>query len=281
MVAWQTGIAHVNDTELHYDVGGSGHPLTLIHGMLVDRRSWDEQFEAFARQYHVLRYDMRGWGASLQEPAEPSFSPRQDLLNLLDSLHLQKTFLLGLSGGGGIALDFTLEHPQRVDALILVASGISGVAMPLTESVEAFVGQYYGALRQRDLASAVNATMRMWVDGPRRTPEQVNARARSRIATMLTQHIQQHGDYLAHQQHMLALEPPAITRLAEVKVPTLIVVGNQDWPHVLEMADTLEREIAQAEKVVLAGAAHHPNMETPEEFNRAVLEFLKKRSERA
>lgn len=274
MTTYHTGAAHVNDTELSYDVGGSGHPLTLIHGMLVDRRSWDDQFDVFAQQYQVVRYDMRGWGDSLQEQAEPPFSPRQDLLKLLDSLNIQKTYLLGLSGGGEIALDFTLEHPNTVDALILVASGLSGVLMPLTETVQAFVGQYYGALQQKDIPSAVNATVRTWVDGPRRTPEQVNAQARSRITTMLTQHIQQHGDFLAHQQHMLSLEPSAVNRLAEVNVPTLIVVGDEDRSHVLEMADTLERGIAHAKKVVIAGTAHHPNMEKPEEFNRAVLEFL-------
>jgi len=272
--AHHTGVAHVNKTELYYEVAGTGHPLTLIHGMLLDRRSWDDQFDVFARQYQVVRYDMQGWGESAQEQAESAFSPRQDLLSLLDYLNIQQTYLLGLSGGGEIALDFTLEHPNTVDALILVASGLSGVPMPLTETVQAFIGQYYGALQQKDIPSAVNATVRMMVDGPRRTPEQVNVKARSRITTMLTQHIQRHGDFLAHQQHMLPLELSAIKRLAEVNVPTLIVVGDEDMSHVLEMADTLESGIVHAKKVVIAGTAHHPNMEKPEEFNRVVLEFL-------
>lgn len=274
MTTYNTSVAHVNNTELSYDVAGAGHPLILAHGLLLDRSSWDDQFDVFARRYTVVRYDLRGWGDSAQEEAEPPYSPRQDLLSLLDYLNIQKTYLLGLSGGGEMALDFTLEHPDRVDALILVASGISGIPMPLTETVQAFVGQYYGALQQKDIASAVNTSLRMWVDGPRRTPEQVNAHARSRITTMLTQHIKRHGDYLAHQQHMLALEPPAVNRLAEVNVPTLIVVGDEDWSRVLEMAETLERGIAHAQKVVLAGTAHHPNLEKPQEFNRIVLKFL-------
>lgn len=274
MGTYQTDIACVNGTELAYDVAGNGHPLTLVHGMLLDRKSWDDQFETFARQYQVMRYDMRGWGDSSQEQAEPPFSPRQDLLKLLDFLNIQKTYLLGLSGGGAIALDFILEHPKSVDALILVASGISGVPMPFNEEVQAFVGQYYGALQRKDIASAVEVTVRMMSDGPRRTPAQVDARARSGITTMLTRHIQQHGDFLLHQQHMIPLEPPAINRLSEVNVPTLIVVGDEDWPRILDMADKLERGIAHAKKVVIAGAAHHPNMEKPEEFNRIVLDFL-------
>jgi pimeloyl-ACP methyl ester carboxylesterase len=109
--AYQSGVAHVNGTELHYDVAGVGHPLTLAHGFVLDRTSWDDQFGVFARQYSVLRYDLRGWGDSAQEQAEPPFSPRQDLLSLLDYLNIEKTYLLGLSGAGTVALDFTLEHP--------------------------------------------------------------------------------------------------------------------------------------------------------------------------
>ena len=274
MATYHTGVARVNNTELAYDIVGTGHPLTLVHGLLLDRRSWDDQISEFSRQWSVLRYDQRGWGDSAQEAIEPPFSPRQDLLSLLDYLNIKKTYLLGLSGGGEMALDFTLEHPERVDALILVAAGISGVPMPLTETVQAFVAQYYGALQQEDIVSAANTSLRMWVDGPRRTPEQVNAHARSRIAIMLTQHIQRHGDYLAHQQHMLALEPPAANRIGEVNVPTLIIVGDEDWPRVFEMADRLERGIAHAQKVIIPGTAHHPNMEKPEEFNRVVMEFL-------
>jgi len=272
--AYQTGVVHVSNTKLYYEVGGSGHPLTLIHGMLVDRRSWDDQFDVFAQRYQVVRYDLRGWGDSSQEQAEPPFEPRQDLLSLLDYLNIQQTYLLGLSGGGGIALDFTLEHPDTVDALILVASALNGYPMRMTDTVQAFIGQYYRALRQKDIPSAVDATVRTWTDGPRRTPEQVNAQARSRITAMLTQHIQRHGDFLAHEQHMLSLEPAAVNRLAEVNVPTLIVVGDEDTPYALEIADTLEQGIADAKKVVIAGTAHHPNMENPEEFNRVVLDFL-------
>ncbi len=270
----QTGLAHVNNTQLYYEIAGSGHPFTLIHGMLLDRRSWDDQFDVFAQQYQVLRYDMQGWGDSAQEKSEQLFSPRQDLLSLLEHLNINVTYLLGLSGGGTLALDFTLEHPDKVDALILVASGLSGYPQRMTEAIQAGIGQYYGSLRQKDIASAVEATVRYWSDGPRRTPEQVNAQARARITEMSTQHIQRHGDIFGHQQHMLPLEPPAINRLAEIKVPTLIVIGDEDTPEILEIADTLEHGIARATKVVIPGTAHHPNMEKPEAFNRVVLDFL-------
>ena len=271
----QTGIAHVNGTELYYEVAGAGHPFTLIHGLLLDRRSWDDEFDVFAQQYTVLRYDLRGWGDSAQEEAEPSFSPRQDLLSLLQYLNIEKTYLLGLSGGGTLALDFTLAHPDKVDALILVSSDPSGYAPPMSDAIQTFAGQYYGALRQKDIAGAAEATVRFWTDGPRRAPEQVDAQARERITTMSKQHIERHGDFMAHEQHMIPLDPPAINRLAEVKVPTLIVVGDEDVPEIIEAAGILEQGITGAQKVVIAGTAHHPHMEKPKEFIRVVLDFLK------
>ena len=270
----QTGIAHVNGTELYYEVAGTGHPFTLIHGLLLDRRSWDDQFEVFAQQYKVLRYDLRGWGDSAQEEAEPPFSPRQDLLSLLHYLDIEKTYLLGLSGGGTFALDFTLEHPEKVDALILVSADPSGYLPPMTEGLQTLVNQYSRSLQQRDSAGAAEATTRFWTDGPRRTPEQVNAQVRARITEMTTRQLQRHGDFMAHEEHMIPLEPPAINRLTEVKVPTLIMLGEEDVPAVIEAAGILEQGIAGAKKVVVAGTAHHPHMEKPEEFNRVVLDFL-------
>jgi len=270
----QTGIAQVNGTKLSYEVAGTGHLITLIHGLLLDRRSWYDQFEVFAQQYQVLRYDVRGWGDSAQEEAEPPFSPRQDLLSLLHYLHIEKTYLLGLSGGGTLALDFTLEHPDKVDALILVSADPSGYAPPMTDAIQTFAGRYYGALQQQDIAGAVEATVRFWTDGPRRAPEQVNAQARARVTTLSLQQLERHGDFMAHERHMIPLSPPAITRLVEVRIPTLIVVGDQDVPEVIEAAGILEQGIAGAQKVVIAGTAHHPHMEKPEEFNRVVLDFL-------
>ena len=74
---------------------------------------------------------------------------------------------------------------------------------------------------------------------------------------------------------MLPLEPPAIKRLGEVKAPTLIVVGDLDAPETLEIADMLEQGIVGAKKLVIAGTAHHPQMEKPEEFNSVVMDFLR------
>jgi len=88
----QTGFAEVNGTTLYYEVAGTGHPLTLIHGGLVDRRLWDDQFDAFAQRYQVIRYDIRGFGDSGLVKAEgESYSFEKDLHDLLQFLGVEKT----------------------------------------------------------------------------------------------------------------------------------------------------------------------------------------------
>src|SRR5438270_10481819 len=104
-----TGFADVNGSRLYYEMMGEGHPLVLIHGGYMDRRMWDDQFAAFAEHYQVIRYDVRGFGKT--ELPQAPYSDRQDLYDLLQALGVTKTLLLGLSLGGEVAIDFTLEHP--------------------------------------------------------------------------------------------------------------------------------------------------------------------------
>ena len=122
----QTGTAEINGTTIYYEVAGTGHPFILIHGHLLDRRSWDDQFGVFAQAYRVIRYDQRGFGDSgLIVKGEP-YSDRQDLYDLMKFLDIESAYLMGVSGGGSLAIDFTLEHPEMVDALIPVTAGVSG-----------------------------------------------------------------------------------------------------------------------------------------------------------
>jgi pimeloyl-ACP methyl ester carboxylesterase len=128
------------------------------------------------------------------------------------------------------------------------------------------------ARRRGDVDEAIEIFLRLWTDGPRRSPQQVASTVRERVRAMARQ-------TLAHPPAGGTPEPvapPAIARLAEVRVPTLIVVGDQDWPNILAAADLLAGYITDARKVVMPQAAHMVSMERPEEFNRAVLDFLDK-----
>jgi pimeloyl-ACP methyl ester carboxylesterase len=252
---------------LYYEIGGDGHPLVLIHGGLVDSGLWDDQFDVFADRYRVLRYDARGYGQSAV-PDQP-YSNHDDLRQLLDTLSIDAACVLGLSMGGSMAIDFTLAYPDRVSALIAVGPGISG--NPPSDTLRQQSASINEAYERGDKALAVELSLRLWTDGPRRSPDQVNPRAREHIRRM-TAHMFDLPDY--DNSWLKPLEPPASQRLAEIRVPTLLVVGAEDMPYMHATIDRLAAEIVGAKKVVILDAAHHPNAEQPDEFNRMVLEFL-------
>lgn len=266
-----TGFAEVNGARLYYEVAGAGHPLILIHAGIAHSRMWDEHVDAFAQRYQVVRYDLRGFGQSAMPPGP--YAHRDDLYGLLALLEIERAALVGVSMGGGIAIDFALEHPERVTALVPVASGVSGSKPPdaLIQSWSEIEAMAEGG----DVAGAVELELRLWVDGPGRTPEQVAPAVRERVRIMETENAaQQEGQEGTSQP----LEPPAIDRLGEIRAPTLVVVGDGDVPHILTTADRLAAGIPGARRVSMSGVAHMLTMEQPEEFNRFVLDFLGEQS---
>jgi pimeloyl-ACP methyl ester carboxylesterase len=230
---------------------------------------WDEQFPVFAQQYQAIRYDLRGFGKS-RFPAG-RFADYEDPVALLRFLSAEKAHVIGVSFGGKIALDFTLTHPEMVASLILVAPSVGGY--PPSPSVVRFNEEEEALLEQNDLEAATELNMRMWVDGPKRTSDQVNAAIRRRIYDM-----QYHAFTVPQPESTeeIVLQPPAIARLKEISVPTLIIVGDYDLPDKLSLAEELVTVIPNAQRIIIPGGGHMVTMEQPEAFNIAVLAFLSK-----
>ena len=272
----QTGFAAVNGTTLYYEVAGAGHPFVLVHGHLLDRRSWDDQFAVFAQRYRVIRYDQRGFGDSGQVTKGEAFSDRQDLYALMKFLGIESAFIMGVSGGGALAIDFTLEHPEMVDALIPVTAGLSGFR-PSEEMMKKHpdvVRMYMSlneAFEKQDIAQAVEVSLALWTDGPGRLPGQAAPDVRERVREMTARNWNRPDGEARATTPPVPLEPPAIERLSEIGVPTLVILGEWDGPGPL---DQLAAEIPGVKKVVMAETAHHPFMEKPAEFNQIVLDFL-------
>jgi len=272
----ETGFAEVNGTTLYYEVAGTGHPFVLLHGHLLDRRSWDDQFAVFARQYRVVRYDQRGFGDSGLITKGLRYSDRQDLYELMQFLGIKNAYLMGVSGGGALAIDFTLEHPEMVDALIPVTAGVSGFR-PSEEMMKKHpdVVRMYTSLNEafekHDIARAVEVSLELYTDGPGRLPGQAASEVRERVREMTARNWERPDDEAQAETPPVPLEPPAIGRLSEIGVPTLVILGELDVPNPL---DQLVAEIPGAKKVIMAETAHHPFMEKPAEFNQIVLDFL-------
>jgi 3-oxoadipate enol-lactonase len=262
------GFAEANGASLYYEVTGGGHPLLLLHAGVADSRMWDDQFPVFAQYYRVIRYDRRGFGRTVVS-AEP-FSNHDDAAHLLSSLGVEKAYVVGVSFGGYVAIDFTLAYPEMVDALVLSAPNVSGYE-PSSDELLRFCTEEEEALARGDLAAATELNVRMWVDGPDRTPDQVNPAVRERVREM---QLHAFAMDIPEAVERRSLTPPAITRLVEIQVPTLIIVGEQDVPEFLGISNLVAAGIRGAKKVVIPGAAHLPSMEEPELFNRIVLDFL-------
>jgi pimeloyl-ACP methyl ester carboxylesterase len=263
----QSGFAEVNGTKFHYEIAGAGQPLVLMHAGVADSRMWDAQFPVFTQHYRVLRFDWRGFGKTARPDVD--FSLHGDLHGLLAALDLDTVILIGVSMGGSAAINFTLEYPQRVRALITVGSGVNGYKFA-DEATTSLWPAIEAAYESRDFERLAELELQMWYDGPNRKPEQVDVQVRARGREMLLNSYQ-HGEQ--GQEH--GPDTPSISRLGEITVPTLVIVGDEDVPDIAKIGDILADGIKGAKKVVMHDVAHVPNMEQPEEFNRIVLDFLR------
>jgi pimeloyl-ACP methyl ester carboxylesterase len=265
----KTGFINIEKTKLYFEEMGYGIPLLLIHGGLVDRRMWDEQFEEFSKHYRVIRYDARGHGNS--DSASDTFSHHEDLNQLMEALNIKKAVLMGLSMGGYISIDFALSYPEKVISLILVSPGLTGYEFK-SKVLEENNRLLFKAITDRNPDMIVEYFQRSWTDGPHRSPDQVDSTVRANVRLMARETVQKYNFRSLEKR----LDPPAINRLPEIKIPTLTVVGKFDMPGIIEIVNMIERDIDGAKKVELDSVAHMVNMEKPKEFNNIVLEFLSK-----
>jgi 3-oxoadipate enol-lactonase len=230
---------------------------------------WDPQWETFRRSHRVLRYDQRGFGRSPIGPGR--FSHARDLLDLLERQALESVSLVGVSMGGRIALEVALARPELVEALVLVGAGLPG--HDWSAEMNAAAEAEEAALARGDLDAAVEVTLRTWVDGPRRRPQDVDPAVRARVAEMQRCAYElQLPVWETAEEELLVGDVAA--RLGEVSARTLVVVGEEDMPDMHAIADRMVREIPGARRASIADTAHVPSLERPREFDELVLPFL-------
>lgn len=158
----KSGFVKIDEAQLYYESAGTGIPFVMIHAGVADRRQWNLEFDYFARSYHVMRYDMRGYGKS--EPAEGKFSHLSDLTALLDALEIREPFILmGCSMGGELAIDFAIAQPDRVKALILVGSAPAGLELDVPPLAK--FGEAEKAWQAGDLDLLTEVETQIWFDG--------------------------------------------------------------------------------------------------------------------
>jgi 3-oxoadipate enol-lactonase len=248
---------------LHYESTGTGDPVVLLHGFAGDLHLWDEQVQALSPKYRVIRYDLRGFGRSAAS-AEP-YSHAGDLKTLLDHLGLARVVLVGLSLGGGAAINFAIEHSDAVRGLVLVDSTLGGFAWSPSFTID------QAAIRKAAIESGVEAARALWLSLAIFGPALENTRSADRVRAQVGGYS---GWHWLNPDPGRPFTPPAIQRLGAITAPTLVVLGERDTPDFHAIASTLERGIAGAKKVTIPGAGHIANIEAPATFNEILLEFL-------
>jgi 3-oxoadipate enol-lactonase len=262
-----SGFASAGGAKLYFETVGVGDALVFIHAGVADRRMWDPQVEYFAPRYRVIRYDLRGFGKS--EMGDGPYSHRDDLLSVLTSLEVRKAALIGCSMGGTTAIDFALEHPQMVTALVPVAAGVSGFNPSSHESM-AHWGKMMSLLQARNFEQARELDAHYWIDGPSRDSSRVDPGFRKRAVAV-------HKDNFSIERFSKPeqeLKPPALGRLGEIRCPTLVVIGDSDVQDLIKLSNRIAAEVSGAKLTTIANAAHLPSQEHPDQFNRILDEFL-------
>jgi len=260
----------LGDGQLYYERAGEGMPLVLSHAAFLDSRMFDAIWEPLAQHFHVIRYDLRGFGKS--SPVTGPLPRRSDLARLLDHLDVTQAHLVGCSLSGEISLDLTLEQPQRVASLTLVGATPGG--FELQGELPRHMLEMIEAMQRGDIERANELQIRIWLDGGYREADQVDASLRTKALEMNRIPVAQNTYFIADTQPGDPLAPPAITRLETVQCPVLVVAGALDHPEVLRAADEMAGRIPRAQKTIIESSGHVPSYEQPARFVKLLLDFL-------
>ncbi len=259
------GALGVRGIELAYDDVGRGEALVLLHGFPFDRSMWREQSEVLSAGCRVIAPDLRGLGETpLGDAAATMDEMAEDVAALLDALGVERVVLGGLSMGGYVAFEFFRRFPRRVRALVLADT------RPQADNEEG------RRTREENARKVLRDGMQPLVDSM--LPKLLSATTR-----------ENRGDVVGRVRSMMLAARPegaaaALRGMAErrdqtelltrIEVPTLIVVGVEDTITPTSDAEEMAAKIGGSRLVRVEGAAHLSNVERPEEFNRALADFV-------
>ncbi|TDB72444.1 alpha/beta fold hydrolase [Micromonospora sp. KC723] len=259
----------INGARLAYDDLGSGTAVVLLHAGIADRRMWRGQLSTLAERHRVIALDLRGYGDS-ELPPEP-FAHHDDVVGLLDALGVGKAALVGCSFGGAVAIDTALAHPDRVSALALLGSAVFGNEWS-TETEELWE-RLVGEVDPEDFTASAAGEVRFWVVGPSRDPEGVDPELVAFAEEMDQRALA--AELALSAVEIEELDPPAIDRLGELRLPVLVTAGADDVRDIARLADRIAAEVPGAVRLPdIADAAHLLPLERPEAVNAALLGFL-------
>ena len=263
-LAVNSGYVDVEGGRLYYESAGKGETIVLLHDGILHHVIWDVQFPVLAEKYHVVRYDRRGFGKS-SEPRAP-FSLVDDLYQLFCQLKIDNAILFGMSAGGALAIEFTLEYPEKVNALVLTGAVVGGY--DFSKHALTRGGQITSLADYREPEKFIQYFG--WDDPYEVYPE--NREAKEKFFKLLKANPQNVKGALGYFAQWP--QRPAVKLLHQIKVPTLILVGEYDLPDVHAHAGAIETGIPNAKREIIPNSGHLIPLEQPEAFNASVLGFF-------
>jgi pimeloyl-ACP methyl ester carboxylesterase len=259
--------------ELHYEEAGQGTPMVFVHEYAGDHRSWEMQLRFFARRYRCIAFAARGYPPS-DVPADPGKYSQDratdDIADVINGLSLGKAHVVGLSMGGFATLHLGLRHPQL--ARSLTAAGVGyGAAPGKTAQFHAETDAAIARIRSETMAVFGKSYGR----GPTRLVfEEKDPRGYAEFVQQLCEHSTE-GSALT--MNGVQRRRPNLFDLKDgfsrMTVPTLVIAGDEDDP-TLEASIYLKRTIPSSALLVMPKCGHTMNLEDPDAFNRAVLDFV-------
>ena len=262
----ETGIA-----QLAVSQTGAGQALVFLHAGVADKRSWTPLIDALSEtmgNFHGFAYDRRGFGDS--SFTEERYSRVSDLVAVLDACELPSAVLIGNSQGGRIAIDAALLHAERVRALVLIGTSVSGA--PEVAAYPRNVAQIHQKMEAAEAADDLGVLNRLeahlWLDGPLSVEGRVAGTARELFLDMNRRALN------AASAGEATDSVDAWNNLSKIQIPVLLIVGALDLPHLQERSAQMAEIMPDAEFVSMSDVAHLPALEAPQQCAEIISKFL-------
>ncbi len=261
------------DAAIYYEIHGDGPPLILLHGYALNSVMWEFQIPALSKHFKVITVDLRGFGQSSCGKQWSGSAMAVDVIGLIKELKLKDVTVAGFSLSGGSAVRTAHDLPDVVTKLVLISSILPTRGKPRTKKEEEYQSKEESVLRLRGVeawADAIGLRRGKLVDNIfKRNPD-----ARPVWDRIIARH---NPDFLLQMMAARQNTQSPVdwrSRLNEIKQKTLLVFGAQD-NQFIDGAYHLDIAIPDTRLIIIRGAGHMVNLEMPEEFNKAVLKFLK------
>ena len=268
----KTGFIKAGNFNVYYEASGKGEPVFFLHAGLQDHSMWDNQVRELSGKFRVITIDLPYHGSTTGH--DTSLYAKEVIRIVQDSLGIKRSSIVGLSMGAAITQDFVISYPERVDKVVLMASGLNGIEKlyQLDTITKTYIAAFFSALQRKDTARAAFEFARSWGDGSKGCDTLVKPSSKAVYVTSL-------NTLLKHKLiswPRLVNDPPAIDRLNEIRRPVLIIHGEEDLPVIETASKHLQKSINGSVRMQVEDAAHMINLERSDLINNLLTEFLRK-----